>query len=375
KTYLSAAEQLHKSLGHVSYHRIRQKLGIPLKNITECKSCALGKITKASFKSKHQRARRAFEELHLDLIGPINPTSRDGDKYILTVVDSNTRYCSAIPINKKSDVFDTLSTILNYEAKRFGYYPSVLHSDRGGEFINQAMEEFCRHHLIKSRTSDPYTPQKNGLAERHNRTIIESLWTILTDSKIPRCFWSDIVKVSTLTLNQIPSHRSSKSPYELFRGRTIPLDYFHPIGNPVSFLNEPKKPGTKIYPKGSLGKLIGYNEELLSYRILAEDGRIVDTKSVQFLEFRTEVHSMKSDDDDDFEIIYEKEPYVKRAVENEKETVESRNEGHPAIKEEPDFDPVSIDNVLDISGDSEDEEITELLNPAPLTRVLRERTS
>ncbi|KNZ60139.1 hypothetical protein VP01_1605g2 [Puccinia sorghi] len=64
-----------------------------------------------------------------------------------------------------------------------------------------------------------------------------------------------------------------------YRGRKIPLDFFYPIGNPVTFLNEPKKPGMKIYPKGSKGLLIGYNDELLSYQILAEDGRIVETKS------------------------------------------------------------------------------------------------
>ncbi|KNZ45643.1 hypothetical protein VP01_7954g2, partial [Puccinia sorghi] len=197
---------------NVSYHQLRQKIGIPLKKIKKCKACALGKITKASFKSKHLRAKGPFEGLHLDLIGPISPTSREGDKYILTVVDSNTRYCSAIPINKKSDVVETLSIIIDYEVKRFGYHPSVLHSDRGGEFINIAMEDYCRKNLIKYRTADHYTPQQNGLAERHNRTIIESLRTILTDSNISRQFWSNVVKVSTLTLNQIPSHRSTKSP-------------------------------------------------------------------------------------------------------------------------------------------------------------------
>ncbi|KNZ46338.1 hypothetical protein VP01_734g4 [Puccinia sorghi] len=331
RSFLSSAEELHKSLGH---------------NVTKCEACALGKITKASFKSKHQRAKRPFKELHLDLIGPITPISREGDKYILTVVDSNTRYCSAIPINKKSDVVEILSTIIDYEAKRFGYHPSVLHSDRGGEFINMAMEDYCQRHLIKHRTADPYTPQQNGLAERHNRTIIESLQTILTDSKISNRFWNDIVKVSTLTLNQIPSHRSNKSPYELFRGRSLPLDYFHPLGNPIVFLNEPKKPGTKIYPKGSRGKLIGYNEELLSYCILAEDGRIIDTKSVQFLEFRPEEHSFKLDDDEEFEIVLERGTTPQIIDETNKEAVETKNE-----------------------------ELTELLNPAPVTRVLRERTA
>ncbi|KNZ44414.1 hypothetical protein VP01_9194g1 [Puccinia sorghi] len=103
KSFLSASEELHKSLGNVSYARLRQKLGIPLRNTTKCEACALGKITKASFKSKHQRAARPFEEPHLDLIGPISPTSRENDRYILTVVDSNTRYCSATPINLKSN--------------------------------------------------------------------------------------------------------------------------------------------------------------------------------------------------------------------------------------------------------------------------------
>ncbi|KNZ58060.1 hypothetical protein VP01_2003g5 [Puccinia sorghi] len=74
KYYLSASELLHKSLGHVSYHRIRQKLGIPLQNTVSFEDCALSKITQASFKHKHKKASWPFEELHLDLIGPISPT-------------------------------------------------------------------------------------------------------------------------------------------------------------------------------------------------------------------------------------------------------------------------------------------------------------
>ncbi|KNZ45376.1 hypothetical protein VP01_818g1 [Puccinia sorghi] len=142
-----------------------------------------------------------------------------------------------------------------------------------------------------------------------------------------------------------------------------------------AFLNEPKKPGSKIYPKGSRGRLIGYNEDLLSYRILADDGRIVDTKSVQFLEFRPEENSFKLDDEEEFEIIFEKESPSLNHVENDKEIVEIQNEEYAEVKQEPMSDPVSSSNILDISSDSDDEEITELLNPIPPTRVLRERTT
>ncbi|KAA1115228.1 hypothetical protein PGT21_033820 [Puccinia graminis f. sp. tritici] len=42
----------------------------------------------------------------------------------------------------------------------------------------------------------------------------------------------------------------------------------------------------KLFEKGELGHLVGYNDELQSYRILSDNGRIVETSHVQFLEFK-----------------------------------------------------------------------------------------
>ncbi|KNZ51387.1 hypothetical protein VP01_3973g1 [Puccinia sorghi] len=123
-SHLSSAEILHKSLGHVSFCRLRQKLGIPIKASETCKSCAVVKITKASFKHQTSPAGKPFEELHLDLIGPISPLSHKQHKYILTIVDGYTRFVAAIPLTTKSEVFSTLSRAIEIEAKRLGYYPS-----------------------------------------------------------------------------------------------------------------------------------------------------------------------------------------------------------------------------------------------------------
>ncbi|KNZ52981.1 hypothetical protein VP01_337g8 [Puccinia sorghi] len=362
---LNSAELLHKSLGH------------------SCEACAVSKITRASFKSSHARASRPFEELHLDLIGPITPESREGDKYILTVVDSNTRFCSATPIRLKSEVPETLSSLIDFEAKRFGYYPSVLHSDRGREFINSTMENFCKKHLIRCRTSDPYTPQQNGLAERHNRTIIESLRTILEDSGLSKKFWSDVIKASTLTLNQIPSHRSKKSPFELFKLRTLPLDYFRPIGNRVSYLIQPSASGSKIFPKGGLGQLLGYNDEIQSYKILSDDGRIVDTKSVTFLDFVSQKST--NSDEEDFEVMIEdlwNQPSPMDKVISETDPVTPLEE--PLAENPMSYDIVQVktedseeSNIPDDATDTSDESdgmVAESLIPSS-TRVLRERTS
>ncbi|KNZ58070.1 hypothetical protein VP01_2000g1 [Puccinia sorghi] len=101
--------------------------------------------------------------------------------------------------------------------------------------INKFMLDYCNKKLICTRYSNAYTPQQNGLAERFIRTIIESVREILKDSGRSLQFWSEIIKASTLTLNQISSHRSRKSPFELFKNRSLPLDYFKPIGLRVSY--------------------------------------------------------------------------------------------------------------------------------------------
>ena len=75
QSHLSSSEILHKYLGHIRYGRIQHKLGIPVKAEEKCQSCAMAKITKASYSHRKSRASRPLEELHLDLIGHIKPMS------------------------------------------------------------------------------------------------------------------------------------------------------------------------------------------------------------------------------------------------------------------------------------------------------------
>lgn len=380
QTHLSSAELLHKSLGHVSYHRIRHNLGIPVKPPEVCKSCSVVKITKASFNHRRSHATRPFEEIHLDLIGPITPVSINKHRYILTVVDSNTRYCSAIPLVSKSDVFQTISHLLDIEAKRIGYYPSIIHSDRGTEFTNSQLQDYCKKNVIRSRFSDPYTPQLNGLAERFNRTILESLRTILLDSGLNRNLWSEVISASTFTLNQIPNHKSKKSPYELFKNHSVPLSYLRPIGNPVTFLLPEIKITSKLSPKGEIGSLIGYQPELLSYRILTKDNRIINTKNVSFLDFKPSTENINSSSVDDLIVEKPLQPLTKAInsefQSNHRETIEIK-------EEESDENTITTDtyetpaeqSLENFSSNESDSDVELNLIPSTTSgRQLRERT-
>ncbi|KNZ53201.1 hypothetical protein VP01_3309g2 [Puccinia sorghi] len=344
QSHLSSAELLHKSRT----------------SSETCKSCAVVKITKATFKHQTSSASKPFEELHLDLIGPITPLSSKQHKYILTVLDSNTRFVAAIPLVSKSD--------------RLGYYPSILHSDCGTEFFNLELGEYCRKNLIRQRFSDEYTPQQNGLTKRFNRTVIESLRTVMLDSGLRPNLWNEVLSACVLSLNQIPAHKSKKSPYELFKGSSIPLNFFKPNGNPVAVLL--KKKNSKLEPRGDFGKLIGLNAELKSYRIRLDDGRIFNSKNVQFLKFSDEGITLADHD----KLIFEK-----KTEERSGQSIPIRKDVDPPesdeinIKEE-DVDSKELDHSKveeEADSSSDNEYVTSQLVPdtqLPVGRILRERT-
>jgi transposase InsO family protein len=56
-----------------------------------------------------------------------------------------------------------------------------MRSDNGMEFKNTNVEEFLNEEGIKHEFSAPYTPQKIGIVERKNRTLIEGARTMLDE--------------------------------------------------------------------------------------------------------------------------------------------------------------------------------------------------
>ncbi|GJZ49346.1 ribonuclease H-like domain-containing protein [Tanacetum coccineum] len=65
------------------------------------------------------------------------------------------------------------------------------------------MLEFCSNKGIKQEYSTARTPQQNGVAERMNRTLIETARTMLADSLLPTTFWAKAVSIACYTFNRI----------------------------------------------------------------------------------------------------------------------------------------------------------------------------
>ncbi len=49
--------------------------------------------------------------------------------------------------------------------------PKAIQMDRGREFVNQPLFDWCQSKGMEMQMTAPYSPSQNGVAERMNRTL------------------------------------------------------------------------------------------------------------------------------------------------------------------------------------------------------------
>ena len=64
----------------------------------------------------------------------------------------------------------------------------ILRSDNAKEYLSRSFSSFLSLHGILHQSSYAYTPQKNGVAERKNRHLVETTLTLLLHHKVPQHF-------------------------------------------------------------------------------------------------------------------------------------------------------------------------------------------
>jgi hypothetical protein len=116
--------------------------------------------------------REPFYQIGIDYVGPL-PTTKKGNKYIIVAMDYFTKWPEARAV-EKATAEETVKFIMDEIICRHGCPKKIL-SDRGSHFNNKIVEELMKKFEIKHNLSTPYHPQTNGLVERFNKTLCESL--------------------------------------------------------------------------------------------------------------------------------------------------------------------------------------------------------
>ncbi|GKF68328.1 ribonuclease H-like domain-containing protein, partial [Tanacetum coccineum] len=92
----------------------------------------------------------------------------------------------------KDETSDILKSFIT-EIENLDKKVKIIRCDNGTKFKNRVISEFCEKKGIKKEFSVARTPQKNGVTERRNKTLIKAAKTMLADSKLPTTFWAEAV--------------------------------------------------------------------------------------------------------------------------------------------------------------------------------------
>ena len=156
-----------------------------------------------------------FRRIAVDLVGPLQPVTERGNRYILTIVDLATRYPEAValPSIEAERVAEALMEVFS----RLGV-PNEILSDNGTQFVSGVMKEVSRLLGVKQFHTSPYHPMANGVCERFNGTLKQMLRRMCQER--PRD-WDRYLPALLFAYREVPHESLGYSPFELMYGRTV----------------------------------------------------------------------------------------------------------------------------------------------------------
>ena len=73
--------------------------------------------------------------------------------------------------------------------------------------------------VLVSQLTPPGTPQRNGVSECRNRTLLDIVRSMMSLTYLPLSFWGYGLETATFMLNRAPSKSVDTTLYELWFGR------------------------------------------------------------------------------------------------------------------------------------------------------------
>ncbi|GFX12211.1 hypothetical protein TNCV_1103291 [Trichonephila clavipes] len=184
--------------------------------VQTCKGCQLRKPEKIGDRAPITpivRPELPFEIVNIDVIGPIQPPSGRGHKYVLCMMDQHTRWPEAVPLRSLTakNACDSLLQIFS----RTGI-PSIIASDQGTNFKSALTQEFTKRIGSSPRFSCPGYPASNGLVERWNKVLKDMIHHVIRED--PRS-WDRQLPFLLFAYREVPNTTTGVSPFRLLYGR------------------------------------------------------------------------------------------------------------------------------------------------------------
>jgi transposase InsO family protein len=163
-----------------------------------------------------------WQLVSMDFHGPINPTSRRGNKYIISLTDVLSKF-----VVTKAVRDNTAETVVRFLKEdiitKFGT-PHCILTDNGTHFTSSLTNELLKCIGTTHLYSTPYHPQTNGQIERYNSTMDAKIAAL---SNLRKTDWDDQLPFVTFNYNTSVHSSTKQIPFEMMYGRipVLPFDY------------------------------------------------------------------------------------------------------------------------------------------------------
>jgi len=179
--------------------------------------------------------------LHADLVEPLlegrNSRNQRGFQYILSAVDSATRYLWLLPIRHKT-AENVAATLFDEIISRVSV-PSTILTDRGEEFMGEVVESLYQRLEMAHLKTSAYRPQTDAKCERVHFSVQNMITKLVGDAHER---WPDLLGTVALAYNATVHTSTGYSPHELFYSfkPACPLDALvsTPLPEPASNADE-----------------------------------------------------------------------------------------------------------------------------------------
>jgi transposase InsO family protein len=275
----------HQRLGHLSLtgmlnmsksYDIKELKTISeeeVKRINECKGCLKGKAhRKAMPKLRTTKTSKVLELIHSDICGPMSVMTAKGCRYFITFIDDYTRFMTVMFIRNRSEALECLRKYKIMMETQTGQKIKCLRSDGAKEYLSNEFNHFLSENGILRQVTPPYTPEHNGVAERANRTLVESARSMIMEKSLDLKLWAEAVNTACYIRNLCTTRslQENQTPYEMLYGRKASLDHLRPFGS-TCYVHVPKERRKKWDTKTIKCTFVGYSTQSKAYRFIRND--------------------------------------------------------------------------------------------------------
>lgn len=339
--------------------------------LNKCDHCLAGKQMRVSFHSRPpSRKQDLLELVHSDVCGPMKVKSYGGALYFVTFIDYHLRKVWVYALKTKDQVLDTFKQFQAVVERQTGKKLKCIRSDNGGEYIGP-FDEYCRSQGIRHQKTPPKTPQLNGLAERMNRTLVERVRCLLSESKLPKSFWGETLYTVAHVINLSPTvSLDGAVPDSVWFGRDVLYDHLRVFGC-KAFVHVPNDERSKLDSKTRQCVFVGYGQDEFGYRLYDPvEKKLVRSRDVIFVENQTIEDIGKADKqiDQSGEELVSPEPVPS----SHEPSLEAQSDVPIDVHLENEADDDGFD--IPIDGNVDDQQhVPEIPPAAPLHRSDRDR--